>query len=72
MWKCLNDLFAYCAGEPQRDSISKPLYYTGIDGRKHKYEGMEPHCKRDLHSCTHYRTVYQVYPKDKLKQLVKT
>jgi len=71
MWRCLNNLFAYCAGKPQSRPTPATFYHTGIDGRKHHYEGMEPHCKKDPKNCKLYRTPAQMYPKDKLKQLVK-
>jgi hypothetical protein len=63
MWRCLNDLFAYCAGEPQSDPLPKPFHYTGIDGKRHSYAGTEPHCKTDQKDCKFYRTQSQVLPK---------
>jgi hypothetical protein len=63
MWRCLNDLFAYCAGEPQSDPLPKPFYYTGIDDKTHSYAGTEPHCKKDPATCGLYRTPSQTLPK---------
>ena len=64
MWRCLNDLFAYCAGEPQSNPTPTTFYYTSIDGKRHTYKGTAPHCKRDPEHCKLYRSVQQIYHKE--------
>lgn len=64
MWKCANDVFGYCSGEP--DWETPPDVRENAEGTKvtGTFGGR---CKNDKDSCEKYKTFTQVVEDDLLK-----
>jgi len=69
MWRCLNDPFGYCAGEPW--AVSKPVkaYSINIAGKQVEFIGSSTLCELDKRTCGLYLTATEHYL-EFLKQMV--
>ena len=50
-FRCANDIFGYCAGEPESIERPQAYYYTDITANKAAYTGMANSCLRDRRTC---------------------
>ena len=56
MYRCLNDLFGYCSGEPKCDTRDEFYIEIDIGGKARAHVCQIPHCERDPKTCRKYRT----------------
>lgn len=61
MWRCLNNLFGYCAGEPQSKSKEESRWEKDLGGKPQAYLCSIPHCERDPETCGLYLTFTEHY-----------
>jgi len=71
MWRCLNDILAYCAGDPLRTMVDEEYSYTGFGGHLHKGVINRYHCELDPKTCGLYLTYAEHYS-EFLKKTVPT
>lgn len=71
MFRCANDIWGYCAGEPQSIERPQEFYYTEVTGKKVGYTGTARACLKDKNTCGQFQTLHDLYgdgsPKKKVK-----
>ena len=68
MWRCLNNLFGYCAGKPQGEPKDESRWETDLGGKPRVYLYQIPTCKRDLRTCGLYLAFIEHYLEFSKKQ----
>lgn len=62
MWRCLNDLFGYCSGEPKSDMKDESRIEISLGGKARAHVCQVPCCKQDFKTCGQYRSFSESLP----------
>jgi len=57
MYRCLNDLFCYCADKPIIITKTEPNIYFGYDCKQTIVQITVQRCRRNIKTCPHLRTL---------------
>ena len=59
MYRCLNDIFSYCAGYPDQYTIKEIQTYTDLGGRLQQYTVPISKCHQDPRYCGRNKSLTQ-------------
>lgn len=55
-WRCVNDVWGDCAGQPTSVADARPIYVDGPGGEHLRFSYyVVPPCAHDPRTCPHYR-----------------
>ena len=69
-YRCANDIFGYCAGEPETIERPTVFYYTEVTGKRVGYTGIVAACFKSKNTCGLYRTLIEILTPQQQKALV--